>query len=76
MWKDIEVDKPVDGQRVLVWDEYWLMCRILVYNAYYSCWDDESGDDFELELDAVLVEEPDKLRVRYWQPLPERPKSK
>lgn len=30
MWKDIEVDKPVDGQRVLVWDEYWLMCRILV----------------------------------------------
>ena len=75
MWKDIEKEHPEDCQRVLVWDEYWLHCRILTYNDFYKCWDDESGDDFEFGLDEVLAEQPDKLRVRYWQSLPERPKN-
>lgn len=75
MWKDIEKERPEDCQRVLVWDNYWNEVKILTYNEYYKCWDDASGDDFELDLDTVLIEKPNKLRVRYWQPLPERPKS-
>ena len=76
MWRDIEKEHPEDCQRVLIWDNYWNEARILTYNDYYKCWDDESGDDVEFELDAVLPQHPDIQRVRYWTELPEGPKSK
>lgn len=38
--------------------------QILVFNHEYQCWDDESGDDHDCDIDDVT----------HWMPLPEPPK--
>ena len=64
-WKNINVETPKDGERVLVWDERFGEVRILTYNDYYKCWDGEDGDDCECALDDS--------RILFWMPLPSRP---
>jgi len=72
-WLDITKEQPKDGERVLVWDNYYGEHEIMTYNEDLKCWDDEYGDEFEVELDAVLPQEPDTLRVKFWMHLPEEP---
>lgn len=74
-WISINERKPQDSERVLVWDGYWGEPRILTYNDYYRCWDDESGDDFECELDATENASDDGLRIEFWQSLPDNPSN-
>lgn len=38
---------------------------ILWFNHEHECWDDESGDDYECDIESV----------KYWMPLPEKPKD-
>ena len=52
--------RPKDGQRCLVMDKYEKRVRILTFNAYDECWDDEEADDYLCDID----------RIDLWQPLP------
>lgn len=70
---DITRIQPFDGERVLVWDNYYGEFRILTYNENEKCWDTEDGDDFEFSVGDVLPQEPYNLRVQYWTELPEEP---
>jgi hypothetical protein len=49
----------------LCFDNYHNQVRVLVFNVYHNCWDDESGDDFYT--DAI------GSRVTHWMPLPNKP---
>lgn len=52
--------KPKDKQQCLVCDKYSERVRILTFNEYDGCWDDEDGDDYFCNFD----------RVDFWKPLP------
>lgn len=49
----------------LCYDAYHRQVRVLVYNEYHGCWDDESGDDYYT--DAIGG------KVSHWMPLPVAP---
>lgn len=50
--------------RVLVWTEGEI--KILCFNHYHECWDDESGDDYFCDVEDVEC----------WMELPEEPKTR
>lgn len=48
--------RPQDKQQCLVCDKYEKRVRILTFNAYDECWDDEDGNLFGIVLEnGVLV---------------------
>lgn len=59
-WKNLNEEKPIGNERVLVCDSHFHEVRILVYNDFHECWDTEDGDDYYCDLDAVT----------YWMHLP------
>lgn len=59
-WRDLNSEKPKDGERVLVCDTYFHQVSIKVYNGTYKCWDTEDGDDYDCPLDRCV----------WWMPLP------
>ena len=44
----------------------WLDYKLLLWNSYYHCWDDEGEDDFYCKPEKVYS----------WMPLPEKPEFK
>lgn len=56
-----------DSIPCLCWDNYHKQIRVLQYNEYHKCWDDESGDDYYT--DAVGG------KVTHWMPLPSAPEK-
>ena len=52
--------RPQDKQQCLVCDKYEKRVRILTFNAYNECWDDEDGEDYFCDFD----------RVDFWERLP------
>lgn len=62
-WKNIEKEKPNDGERVLIWNAVWNIVTIQTWNENYQCWDTDDGDDFEWETDLC----------KYWMELPSSP---
>ena len=44
-------------------DRKWLEIKILTWNSYYTCWDDEEGDDNYCDPEQVYC----------WMPLPDKP---
>ena len=73
IWIDITKQKPTDNQRVLVWNNKYNMPTIQVFNDYDSCWVTEDGDDFEYALNQPCTQQPDKLLIQFWSPLPDKP---
>ena len=56
VWLDYPELKPEDGERVLALVKgYGKHFQVLTYNETHQCWDDSEGDDFEYELDDVLM---------------------
>lgn len=49
----------------LCFDEYHNQVRVLVFNIYHNCWDDESGDDYYTNAIGG--------KVTHWMPLPNKP---
>lgn len=70
-WNDINEVQPIDGQRVLTWNNRFEEPRIQVYNEEYKCWDTEDGDDSEFDLDETTRN--GELIIQYWKPLPQKP---
>lgn len=60
LWRNINEVQPNDGERVLVSGKYEVTIR--TFNKTYNCWDDESGDDYDCDLDEF----------NWWLPLPEK----
>ena len=58
-----EPNVKYSNPRVLVCTEGEVM--ILCFNHEHECWDDESGDDYECDVEDV----------EYWMPLPKEPKQ-
>lgn len=55
-WKKIEeVGYPEDGEKVVVWDNRFDEARMLYYNGFHECWDNEEGDDYECDLDIERI---------------------
>lgn len=49
----------------LCYDSYHSQIRVLSFNEYHHCWDDESGDDYYTDAAGG--------KVSHWMPLPSRP---
>lgn len=60
-WKNLNEEKPMGNERVLVCDERFREVRILVYNDFHECWDTEDGDDYYCDLSAIT----------WWMSLPD-----
>ena len=60
-WIKFSELEPENGQSCLVCDSYHKRVKILIFNKYDECWDDEYGDDWWCNLN----------HVKYWCPLPE-----
>ena len=50
-WNDINSTYPEQNTRCLVLHRGWL--RILTWDAYYKCWDDEEEDDYFCDKENV-----------------------
>jgi hypothetical protein len=64
-WILVEDRLPESDGSYLCYDEYCRQTRILVFNGFHKCWDDESGDDFYTKLIGG--------NVTHWMPLPPKP---
>jgi hypothetical protein len=56
-----------DNISVLCFDKHHFMIRVLSFNEYHGCWDDEYADDYYT--DAVGG------KVTHWMPLPPKPEN-
>ena len=64
-WVSVTERLPDKDGACLCYDAYHRQVRVLTYNEYHGCWDDESGDDYYT--DAIGG------KVTYWMPIPEPP---
>lgn len=64
-WKNINEERPKDGERVITWNNKFKEVRIQVFNEEHECWDTEDGDDFEFKLDDQII--------KYWMNIPNKP---
>lgn len=60
-WIKFSEQEPENGQLCLVCDSYRRRVKILIFNKYDECWDDEDGDEYWCDLNYI----------KYWCPLPE-----
>ena len=51
MWIKITERLPEEDKRYLVMYKGYVC--ILSFNSFHKCWDDEEGDDYECDIEAV-----------------------
>lgn len=66
-WISVTDKLPELDDAFLCYDKYHRQIRVLCFNRHYTCWDDESGDDYYT--DAIGG------KVTHWMPLPPEPQS-
>lgn len=68
-WIKFSEQRPQQDTRLLVWDTWFNEARVLWWNSYHNCWDDEYGDDIEVSIDTH------PNRITHWMELPKIPDS-
>ena len=66
-WISVSEQLPDKDDSYLCYDKYQGMIRVLCYNIYYNCWDDEYGDDVYTSSVGG--------QVTHWMSLPKRPEN-
>lgn len=62
-WNKTSDVLPEANHAYLVYDTHDNYVKILCYNNYDNCWDDEDADDYYCDID----------RISHWMDLPNRP---
>lgn len=66
-WINVEDELPKEEGPCLCYDNHHKQIRVLVFNDFHDCWDQEDGDDYYT--DSVGG------KVTHWMKLPELPNN-